>query len=239
MPADRSARRRELFLHGARIALSLAAFAAAHRLGWDLAAAVASAGIVLGCFSLGHDLAHGVLGLPRWLSSALLSISHLAMLSSGHGVRATHAMHHRAPLSDADTEGRAARRSLLGAVLWAPIDAWMARTAGMRLAPRRDRWIVVVENLASPLFAVVLAFSEAGRIHLCIALALQLSIGVWASHIPHHVPQWLRALVAPFARGPSVVARSLVHHDLHHARPDVPSAWLARVALAPRPSSAR
>lgn len=197
-------------------------------------AALGSAGVVLGAFGLGHDLAHRVLALPRRVTSALLSLSYGAMLSSGHGMAQTHRVHHRRPLAADDAEGGAARRSFAGAELHAPIDAWRVRLAGVRLAQGRERAVVVAENVATLALAGILASGvvPGGRVHLVVCLVAQLTMGLWASWIPHHAPAWLLALARPLARAPSLVARSLVHHDLHHARPDVPSAWLAGVAAA-------
>jgi len=154
------------------------------------------------------------------------------MLSSGHGVAETHRVHHRKPLSEGDAEGRAARRTLAGAILHAPADALAARWAGLMLARGRTRLLVAAENVASLLLAVLLAFDvvPGGQVHLAVCVVAAITIGLWASWIPHHAPAWLLALARPVARAPSLAARSLVHHDLHHARPDVPSAWLAGLA---------
>ena len=234
MPSSACARRTELASHLVRLGASGATFAVGVHHDAVAIGALGSAGLVLGAFGLGHDLAHRVLALPRVVTSSLLSLSYLVMLSSGHGIAHTHRVHHRRPLADDDLEGRAARRSFAGALLHAPIDAWSVRVAGVRLARGRDRAVVVAENLASVALAAVLASGivPGGRVHLAVCLVAQLTIGLWASWIPHHAPVWLLALARPLARGPSLVARSLVHHDLHHARPDVPSAWLAGVAAA-------
>lgn len=234
MPSSACARRTELASHLVRLGASGAAFAVGVHHDSVAIGALGSAGLVLGAFGLGHDLAHRVLALPRAVTSTLLSLSYLVMLSSGHGIAHTHRVHHRRPLADDDVEGRAARRSFVGALLHAPIDAWSGRVAGVRLARGLDRAVVVGENLAAVALAGVLASGlvPGGRIHLAVCLVAQVTIGLWASWIPHHAPGWLIALARPIARGPSLVARSLVHHDLHHARPDVPSAWLAGVAAA-------
>lgn len=234
MPSAARARRAEIAAHLLRLAASAATFALGVHHDVTAVAALGSIGIVLGAFGLGHDLAHRVLALPRRMTSILLALSYGALLSSGHGIAQTHRVHHRRPLADDDAEGGAARRSFLGAVLHAPIDAWSVRVAGVRLARGGERAVVVAENVATVLVAGILASGlvPGGRIHLAVSLVAQLTMGLWASWIPHHAPEWLLALARPLARGPSLVARSLVHHELHHARPDVPSAWLGE--LAPR-----
>ena len=97
MPSAACVRRTELASHLLRLAASGATFGVGVHHDLLPVTALGSAGIVLGAFGLGHDLAHRVLALPRRLTSALLSLSYGAMLSSGHGIAQTHRVHHRRP----------------------------------------------------------------------------------------------------------------------------------------------
>jgi len=222
---------RDLVLHVARLAVSSAALFASPCL---LLRALASALLFLAAFAFAHDLAHGSLGLPRRLNEIALALAALPMLVSGHGMRLMHLRHHARPLAVDDLEGAGARVSLFRAFVLGPKNMFELRAAAFRAARGRGArawqigettaWIAITAALAR-------FFPPAALAHIAIALLLQLTIGVWASHIPHHAPLWTRALAARLARrvhSPTLL--SLAFHDLHHRAPKIPCAQLGRAA---------
>jgi len=217
----------DLLAHGARAAVSAAALALLP----TYFAPVAAAGLFLAIFVLVHDLAHGALGLPRRINELALAAGGVLIVTSGHGMRLVHLRHHARTLTDDDLEGTSARMGFLEACAAAPRLALAARVRGfMDARPRERRW-QAAEHVACAALAVTALVGPAWLgVYLAVALIAQVAAPVWAGHVPHRMPAWMvRAARAVAATG-SVTALSLGYHDLHHARPKVPTFALARVA---------
>jgi hypothetical protein len=224
----RSERHLALAGHSVRLGVSLVSLGLAAACGSAVGVVVASVALHLALFGLSHDQVHGALALGPRSGRLLLSVTQALMLGSGHGTQLTHRVHHARPLAPDDSEGAGARRSLLGAGWRAIPDALHHRREGLRLARGAARRWVLAENLAC---AVLLALGLASgllalQLYLAVSLGLQLSSGLWAAWLPHHAPAWLLVIAKRLSVTPSLVMRSLAHHDLHHARPDLPAAWL-------------
>lgn len=225
----------DIALHAFRLVASLGVLALARE--WPLQVA-ASTALFMGAFSLQHDLAHGALGLGRRSNDALLTAAGLVMLSSSRAMRRMHMRHHARPLADDDVEGAGARRSLFGAVVTSPANAIELRVCAYRSAPAAERATQRLESAAACAMAVTMlsgladfAGSGAFRTYALVATLLQLTAGVWASHIPHHAPPWMVSFAArlSFLRSPTLL--SLAFHDAHHRAPAVPCHHLATDAL--------
>ena len=162
------------------------------------------------------------------------------MLTSGHAMRRMHMRHHARPLSEGDIEGEGARRSLLGALLLGPANALAVRVSALRSAPDKERRAQIAETLLGlALAAALVRFGGAGlRTYVAVTLLMQLTASLWASHIPHRLPEEIIRLAASlsFLRSPAIL--SLAFHDAHHAHPKVPAHRLAELR-AHRPRLAR
>ena len=191
-------------------------------------AIVASVGLYFASFALAHDLVHGAFGLGRASSALLLSAVALGMLVSGHAMRVLHLRHHARPLADDDLEGDGARRSALGALLGGPASLVALRAAALRAVGPRGRRRQLAEHAACLLvLALAIALPSPLRVHAAVALALQATAGLWASHVPHRAPAWLTRACARVAFLRSPVLLSLAFHARHHEHPRVPCAALA------------
>lgn len=220
-------KRRDVALHTLRIAACIAVLATSPR--WEIAV-VASAALFFAAFAFAHDASHGALGLSRRANTAALSLSALVMLISGHAMRRMHLRHHARPLSEGDVEGAGAQRSALGALLGGPANALALRIAAFRGARRRERVVQAVETAAglAVVATALLVRSAPLRAFVVVALVLQMSMGLWASHMTHHAPEWLATLCKRLSFLRSPVLLSLAYHELHHRRPGVPCQDLAR-----------
>ncbi len=221
----------DITLHALRLVASLGVLASAR--GWPLQVA-ASTALFFGAFSLQHDLAHGALGLARRSNDVLLTAVGILMLSSGRAMRRMHMRHHTRPLADDDVEGAGARRSLFGALVTSPANAIELRVCAYRSAPAAERKTQLLESAGASAMAVTMLsgfadFTGSGalRTYALAAMLLQLTAGVWASHIPHHAPPWMVSFAArlSFLRSPTLL--SLAFHEAHHRAPAVPCHRLA------------
>lgn len=202
----------QLFLHVLRMVVCAGVLASSPRLAIAVPFAVA---LFFGAFSLAHDATHGALGLPKRANAIVLSLSALVMGISGHAMRRMHLLHHAHPLAERDLEGHGARVSPWRALMLGPSNAFALRVAAFRRAGRRERTVQAVESLA----ALVLLVHP---LYAAVALGLQLTMSLWASHIPHHAPAPIVALCKRLAFLRSPVLLSLAYHDVHHRRPGVP-----------------
>jgi len=232
-----SVRRRELALHAARLAASVAILGAAIHDGSVWLAAVASGALFLAAFSFMHDLAHGSLGLPRRANELALSFAGLVMLMSGHALRTTHLRHHARPLAADDVEGAPARMPLWRALLVGPAAALALRVSAFRHARSHGRRWQIVETSVGLVIAAAL-LGSASWPYVVVAAVAQMTMGVWAAHVPHNAPPWVVRCARSFACTGSVTALRLAYHELHHERPGVPCQVLG-LELATARSSAR
>jgi fatty acid desaturase len=213
----------DLALHLLRVAGCIAALALVSGLG-PIPAGLASVGLFFAAFALMHDLAHGALRLPRRVNEVALSAAGALMLMSGHALRRTHLLHHARCLAPDDYEGAPARWSFTRACLLSPAHAVGLRAYAFRLAgPGGRRWQLAETalNLACLVLIACLGIPALSVVAI-VAVAAQLTMAVWAAHVPHNAPRRLAAAAAHAARLGSIVALSLAYHDLHHERPDVP-----------------
>jgi fatty acid desaturase len=226
----------DLALHLARISLAALGLALATFTESSALGAGASIALFFAAFALMHDLAHGALRLPRRANEIALAASGSLMLMSGHALRLMHLRHHARPLASDDLEGSPARLSLPRAALTAPLASIALRIEALRSAGHRGRRVQLVESLGNALALGLLLASQNPALvaAAAVALTLQLSMGLWAAHIPHNAPAWLLAAArrAAFTRSP--VALSLAFHELHHRRPTIPCGRLA-AARSPIP----
>jgi fatty acid desaturase len=187
--------------------------------------------LFLAFFALFHDAAHGAYGLPNRVNDALLFVAGAPLLLSTHAQRHLHLRHHARPMADDDVEGLGARASLLGALMAGPVLAPRMHIEGARGVPPRLRRQVAAEHARSALIVGLALLEPTGPLGavVLVALVLQLTIGAWASHIPHHPPRWFLALGARLRWLKTPVLLSALHHREHHARPKVPARELTPV----------
>ena len=67
-------------------------------------------------------------------------------------------------------------------------------------------------------------------LYVAVAVLAQATMSVWAAYVPHNAPAWLSALAARLACTGSPTMLALAHHDVHHARPEIPCRHLGRGA---------
>ncbi len=232
-PRMRPLHLRGLTLHVARVALSSSVLVLAPSTPLRAAASVA---LFFASFSFSHDLVHGALGLPRRLNELAIGAAALPMLISGHAMRLMHLRHHARPLADDDVEGVGARLPLLHAAALGPWNAIELRVGAFRAARGwNGRAWQIGETAAGPLLLGVIARlrPDAMWAHLLTAVAMQVTLAVWASHVPHRAPPAIRRLAARLSVLRSPVLLSLAFHDRHHREPAIPrdqlaSGWNAR-----------
>ncbi len=207
-----------LLQHGGRLALMAALLLVCRS---PVLAFALGIGFHLVGFALTHDLVHGALRLPRRVNEWLLAICGVLIGVSGHGMRLMHQRHHARPMADDDVEGDGARRSFWSALAMGPLNFAQYRLNALRSANHRERVWQVGETV------VGLALAAAALASHCVPLAawvlsnlvMQVTAGVWASHLTHRPPQWLRVVAQHLMWTHSLLVQSFVLHLAHHEHP--------------------
>jgi fatty acid desaturase len=210
--------------HLARLVACAVALALAARGGPLALLVAASAALFFAAFALMHDVSHGALRLPRKANEVALAAAGALLLMSGHALRLMHLRHHARPLADDDIEGAPARLPLFWAIASAPYAALTLRVAAFRAARRQGKLLQLAETAVNAA-AIPLAIASGSRAlvaYVAVALALQLTMALWAAYIPHNAPRWLVRAAERLAFTGFTTALSLAYHALHHRRPDVP-----------------
>jgi len=208
-------------------AYAAAYFACAAR-GWWVPAVLAVMGLSFVTYgSTSHDLVHGTLGLPRAVNDALLSIIELLTLRSGHAYRIVHLHHHARYPEEDDLEGRAARKSLLAALLEGPGYIPSLWVWAFRRADRDRGWIVAEGALCVGLLAAAVA--SVRRTPVFVVYAALVIMGSWifpvvTAYVPHDptgadVLRQTRVFRGRVAR---TIAFEHLYHLEHHLYPAVP-----------------
>jgi fatty acid desaturase len=210
-----------LATHLLKLLLSLAVLVLATH---PILVAAGAVAFFLAGFAFTHDVSHGALGLPRRLNEWTLALAALTNLVAGHAMRRLHARHHARPLASDDVEGEGATVSFRQALLLGPRNALRYRCEGLAGTRGLERTWILGETAASLVLAAaaLLSHTPAALIWVGTCIALQATMSLWASHLPHRPPAVLVALARHLEWTHSAVVASFLHHDAHHRRPGVP-----------------
>jgi len=192
---------------------------------WPLALGSLAAMMFLTYASTSHDYVHRTLGLPRHINEALLALTELLGLRSGHAFRITHLHHHRRFPHVDDIEAYTAAQGFGRALLWGPghqtrLFLWAWRRAN----PTERAWMAVE---AGAILAVLTAATTATPAALYALLVITSGwlyplATVWWPHRSHgdSALEHTRAF-----RGRLIPALFLQHtyHLEHHLYPMVAS----------------
>jgi beta-carotene hydroxylase len=198
--------------------------------GWWVVAVLAVAGLMFITYvSTSHDLLHRTLGFSRPVNEALLAITEMFVLRSGHAFRVTHLHHHRHFPDADDVEGVVARlpwwRALLSGVgnqsrlfLWAWPRAgkedrrWMALEAA---------WAVLVAGAG----VALLPWTNVLLVYVLLIVTSSWLYPLATVWIPHRAEGQDALTQTHAVRGRLVPEIFLQHtyHLEHHLYPAVPS----------------
>lgn len=204
-------------------------------LGWWPLALLAVALLFVTIVATTHDLVHGTLGLPRRWNEALICLTGMIVLESGHAYRATHLQHHRMFPDEEDPEGDPARMSFVRALLEGPIFLVRLWLWAWREAPRERGWLLFE---AGWFVAVALAglwlwpTTPALLLYVGLVIAGSWVYPVATVYLPHNA-HGENALFQTYTLRGALIPRlflELTYHLEHHLYPAVPSHHYAELA---------
>ena len=178
--------------------------------------------------STSHDLVHGNHRLGARTTDALLSLTELLALRSGHAYRVSHLAHHRHFPTDEDAEGRPAYFPLWRVLLTGPIYVASLWVWAWRKAGRERAWMVLETTIIAAY--LVLAVALFPRMPALLVYAVLVYMGTWVLPLglvyAQHDPRGKDALTQTRRFRGRIIPALLLHHLYHlehHLYPMVPA----------------
>jgi len=180
-----------------------------------------------------HNGFHNSLGTGKFLTWLSLYLNSVLMIVSIHAVKFNHLRHHKHCLDEKDYEGKSARMTWYGAILYGPIHTFLIHKVTLEQGNRHYRLNVLLE-LASVAVLVTLAFYF--QIHFLIYHIIIMVVGeflmaffaVWTVH--HHTdenPDFARTQRTGWKNW---LTFNMFYHLEHHLFPAVPTIKLPELA---------
>lgn len=180
-----------------------------------------------------HNGFHNSLGTNKPLTWLSLYLNSILMMASIHAVKFNHIRHHKYCLSEEDYEGKSARMSWYGAILYGPVHMFLIHKVTLQAGNRNYVRNVIIELISIALFAFVVFFFQINFliyhiIVMVVAEFLMAFFAVWTvHHDTDHAPELARTQRGGWK---NKITFSMFYHLEHHLFPAVPTIKLPELA---------
>lgn len=180
-----------------------------------------------------HNGFHNALGTNRFLSWFTLYSNSILMMVSIHAVKFNHLRHHKYCLEEEDYEGKSAKMTWYGAILYGPIHTFLIHKVTLQLGNSTYKKNVLLELISIAIFASIVFYFQ---IHFLIYHIIIMIIGeflmaffaVWTvHHDTHDNPNFARTQRTTWK---NKLTFSMFYHLEHHLFPAVPTIKLPELA---------
>ena len=180
-----------------------------------------------------HNGFHNSLGTNKFLTWFTLYSNSVLMMVSIHAVKFNHLRHHKYCLAEEDYEGKSAKMSWYGAILYGPIHMFLIHKVTLQLGNKDYRRNVMLELLSIAAFALLVFYFN---IHFLIYHIIVMVVGeflmaffaVWTvHHDTHDHPEFARTQRTGWK---NKITFSMFYHLEHHLFPAVPTIKLPELA---------
>lgn len=180
-----------------------------------------------------HNGFHNSLGTSKFLTWLSLYINSILMMVSIHAVKYNHIRHHKYCLSEEDYEGKSAKMTWYGAILYGPVHMFLIHKVTLQLANKNYVRNVLVELFSVLAFASVIIYFNVTFLiyHMIVMLVgefLMAFFAVWTvHHDTHETPELARTQRGTLK---NKLTFSMFYHLEHHLFPAVPTIKLPELA---------
>jgi fatty acid desaturase len=180
-----------------------------------------------------HNGFHNSLGTNKFLTWFSLYANSVLMMASIHAVKFNHIRHHQYCLSDEDYEGKSAKMTWYGAILYGPVHMFLIHKITLQLGNAKYRRNVIAELLSIAVFTgLVFYFNVSFLIYHIIIMVigefLMAFFAVWTvHHDTHENPEFARTQRGSWK---NKLTFSMFYHLEHHLFPAVPTIKLPELA---------
>lgn len=180
-----------------------------------------------------HNGFHNSLGTNKFLTWFTLYSNSILMMASIHAVKFNHIRHHKYCLSEQDYEGKSARMSWYGAILYGPVHIFLIHRVTYQLGNKQYRRNMILELLSIAAFMFLVCWFQ---VHFLIYHIIVMVIGefmmaffaVWTVH--HHTEETPELARTQRTGWKNKITFSMFYHLEHHLFPAVPTIKLPELA---------
>ncbi len=180
-----------------------------------------------------HNGFHNALGTNKFLTWLSLYLNSILMMVSVHAVKFNHLRHHKYCLSEQDYEGKSAKMTWYGAILYGPIHTFLIHKVTLQKGNSVYRKNVMAELTSIFLFVSMVFYFKIHFLtyHIIVMLIgefLMAFFAVWAVHRDtHDNPNFARTQRTTWK---NVISFNMFYHLEHHLFPAVPTIKLPELA---------
>jgi fatty acid desaturase len=180
-----------------------------------------------------HNGFHNSLGTNKFLTWFTLYSNSILMMASIHAVKFNHIRHHKYCLSEQDYEGKSARMSWYGAILYGPVHMFLIHKVTYQLGNKQYRRNMILELLSIAAFiSLVFWFQVYFLIYHIIVMVIgefmMAFFAVWTVH--HHTEEAPELARTQRTGWKNKITFSMFYHLEHHLFPAVPTIKLPELA---------
>lgn len=180
-----------------------------------------------------HNGFHNSLGTNRLLTWLTLYLNSISMMASIHAVKFNHIRHHKFCLSEEDYEGKSARMSWYGAILYGPVHMFLIHKITWQHGNRIYRRNLLLELLSIIAVASAVLYFRIDFLiyHMIVMVFGELLMAFFAVWTVHHdtdeSPEFARTQRSWWK---NKITFSMFYHLEHHLFPAVPTIKLPELA---------
>jgi len=180
-----------------------------------------------------HNGFHNSLGTNKFLTWLSLYVNSILMLVSVHAVKFNHIRHHKYCLNDEDYEGKSARMTWYGAILYGPVHIFLIHKITLQLGNKNYRRNVIAELASIALFVFCAFYFQIHflQYHIIVMITGEFLMSFFAVWTVHHdtdeSPEYARTQRQGWK---NKITFSMFYHLEHHLFPAVPTIKLPELA---------
>lgn len=180
-----------------------------------------------------HNGFHNSLGTNKFLTWFTLYSNSILLMVSIHAVKFNHIRHHKYCLSEDDYEGKSAKMTWYGAILYGPIHMYLIHKITLQFANINYKKNVILELVSITIFATIVFYFKINFLiyHIIIMIFAEFLMAFFAVWTVHHDTEEAPEL-ARTQRGKwkNKITFSMFYHLEHHLFPAVPTIKLPELA---------
>jgi fatty acid desaturase len=180
-----------------------------------------------------HNGFHNSLGTNKFLTWFTLYSNSILLMVSIHAVKFNHIRHHKYCLSEEDYEGKSAKMTWYGAILYGPIHMYLIHKITLQLANKNYKKNVILELVSIAIFATIAFYFKIDYLiyHILIMIFAEFLMAFFAVWTVHHdteeTPEFARTQRGKWK---NKITFSMFYHLEHHLFPAVPTIKLPELA---------
>lgn len=180
-----------------------------------------------------HNGFHYSLGTSKFLTWLTLYINSILMMASIHAIKFNHLRHHKHCLGEEDYEGKSAKMTWYGAILYGPIHAVLIHKVTLQIGNKNYKKHVLIELISIAIFTIIVFYFQINFLiyHILVMIlgeCLSAFFAVWTVHHDTHDQPILARTQRVWWK--NKLTYNMFYHLEHHLFPAVPTIKLPELA---------